>query len=81
MKVKQALKIDQIMGRTIPSDIPEQLSQKYLSESKGVWIPIGEMDLIHFVRDFNKRERTIKDENTKMLFQIMKDMMDPKEIN
>ena len=81
MKVKQALKIDQIMGRTIPSDIPEQLSQKYLSESKGVWIPICEMDLIHFVRAFNKRERTIKDENTKMLFQIMKDMMDPKEIN
>ena len=81
MKVKQALKIDQIMGRTIPSDIPEQLSQKYLSESKGFWIPIGEMDLIHFVRAFNKRERTIKDENTKMLFQIMKDMMDPKEIN
>ena len=81
MKVKQALKIDQIMGRTIPSDIPEQLSQKYLSESKGVWIPIGDMDQIHFVRAFNKRERTIKDENTKMLFQIMKDMMDPKEIN
>ena len=62
-------------------DKVQKLYKKYLSESKGVWIPIGEMDLIHIVRAFNKRERTIKDENTKMLFQIMKDMMDPKEIN
>ena len=80
MKVKQALKIDQIMGRTIPSDIPEQLSQKYLSESKGVWIPIGEMDLIHFIRAFNKRERVVKDKNEMALLEILK-TLDPKIVN
>ena len=80
MKVKVALKISQLMGRTIPSDIPEQLSQKYLSESRGEYIPIAEMDIIHFVRAFNKRERTIKEENTKMLLQILKDL-DPKMVN
>ena len=80
MKVKVALKISQLMGRTIPSDIPEQLSQKYLSESRGEYISIGEMDLIHFIRAFNKRERTIKDKNTKMLFEILGGM-NPKDLN
>ena len=80
MKVKVALKISQLMGRTIPCDIPEQLSQKYLSESRGEYISIGEMDLIHFIRAFNKRERTIKDENTKMLFEILGGM-NPKDLN
>ena len=73
MKVKVALKISQLMGRTIPCDIPEQLSQKYLSESRGEYIPIGEMDLIHFIRAF-------KDKNTKMLFEILGGM-NPKDLN
>ena len=80
MKVKQALKIDQIMGRTIPSDMPEQLSEKYLSESRGEYIPIGEMDLIHFIRAFNKRERVVKDKNEMALLEILK-TLDPKIVN
>ena len=80
MKVKQALKIDQIMGRTIHSDKPEQLSQKYLSESRGEYIPIGEMDLIHFIRAFNKRERVVKDKNEMALLEILK-TLDPKIVN
>ena len=80
MKVKQALKIDQIMGRTIPSDMPEQLSQKYLSESRCEYIPIGEMDLIHFIRAFNKRERVVKDKNEMALLEILK-TLDPKIVN
>ena len=80
MKVKQALKIDQIMGRTIPSDMPEQLSQKYLSESRGEYICIGEMDLIHFIRAFNKRERVVKDKNEMALLEILK-TLDPNLIN
>ena len=56
MKVKQAIMIEGILGRTIPSDMTEQLSHKYLSESKGEYISIGEMDIIHFIRAFNKRE-------------------------
>ena len=80
MKVKQALKIDQIMGRTIPSDMPEQLSEKYLSESRGEYICIGEMDLIHFIRAFNKRERVVKDKNEMALLEILK-TLDPKIVN
>ena len=80
MKVKQALKIDQIMGRTIPSDIPEQLSQKYLSESKGEYISIGEMDIIHFIRAFNKRERIVKDQYTRVLTKML-DEITEKELN
>ena len=80
MKLKQALKIDQIMGRTIPSDMPEQLSEKYLSESRGEYIPIGEMDLIHFIRAFNKRERVVKDKNEMALLEILK-TLDPNLIN
>ena len=80
MKLNKALKIDQIMGRTIPSDMPEQLSQKYLSESRGEYIPIGEMDLIHFIRAFNKRERVVKDKNEMALLEILK-TLDPKIVN
>ena len=80
MKLKQAIKIDQILGRTIPSDIPEQLSQKYLSESRGEYICIGEMDLIHFIRAFNKRERVVKDKNEMALLEILK-TLDPKIVN
>ena len=68
------------MGRTIPSDMPEQLSQKYLSESRGEYIPIGEMDLIHFIRAFNKRERVVKDKNEMALLEILK-TLDPKIVN
>ena len=38
------------------------------------------MDLIHFIRAFNKRERTLKDKNTKMLFEILCGM-NPKDLN
>ena len=68
------------MGRTIPCDIPEQLSQKYLSESKGEYISIGEMDIIHFIRAFNKRERIVKDQYTRVLTKML-DEITEKELN
>ena len=76
MKVKVALKISQLMGRTIPCDIPEQLSQKYLSESRGEYIPIGEMDLIHFIRAFNKRH----DKSTKKVKNYVEELLKSMEI-
>jgi hypothetical protein len=44
-----------VMGRTIPCDMEEQLNFTYHSESKGELIKIGDMDLIHLIRAFNKR--------------------------
>ena len=80
MKVKQAIMIEGILGRTIPSDMTEQLSHKYLSESKGEYISIGEMDIIHFIRAFNKRERIVKDQYTRVLTKML-DEINEKELN
>lgn len=55
MKLKTIIEISRALGNTIPCDMDEQLKEKYLSESKGEWIEIGEMDIIHFIRAFNKR--------------------------
>jgi hypothetical protein len=54
MKVIDILRICKIAGRTIPSDMTDQCNKTYLSESKGEHIPIGEMDIVHLIRAFNK---------------------------
>ena len=76
MKIKQLIEIIRITGKTIPRDIEEQLQEKYLSESKGEWIAIGEMDLIHFIRAFNKRH----DKSTKKVRNYVTDLLDSMEI-
>ena len=55
MTIRQLINIMKVMGRTIPCDMEEQLNFTYHSESKGKLIKIGDMDLIHFIRAFNKR--------------------------
>ena len=55
MTIRQLINIMKVMGRTIPCDMEEQLNFTYHSESKGELIKIGDMDLIHFIRAFNKR--------------------------
>ena len=57
MKVMDLLRICKITGRTIPSDMTDQCNQTYLSESKGEHIPIGEMDIVHLIRAFNKMKK------------------------
>ena len=57
MKVIDLLRICKITGRTIPSDMTDQCNQTYLSESKGEHIPIGEMDIVHLIRAFNKMKK------------------------
>ena len=55
MTIRQLINIMKVMGRTIPCDMEEQLNFTYHSESKGELIKIGDTDLIHFIRAFNKR--------------------------
>ena len=55
MTIRQLINIMKVMGRTIPCDMEEQLNFTYHSESKGELIKIGDMDLIHLIRAFNKR--------------------------
>jgi hypothetical protein len=70
MKVIDLLRICKITGRTIPSDMTEQCNQTYLSESKGEHIPIGEMDIVHLIRAFNKMKND--NEIVKAFNQIIK---------
>ena len=73
MKLIKLLQIQSVIeGRTIPSDMREQCNQTYFSESKAEHIPIGDMDLIHFIRAFNKKERTYKNNYTKDLINMVK---------
>tara|TARA_R100000426_G_C4769604_1_gene90398 strand:+ start:421 stop:600 length:180 start_codon:yes stop_codon:yes gene_type:complete len=52
MKLKQALQIQKILGKTIPVDMYE--TYEYYSESKEEWVDIAEMDLIHAIRVLRK---------------------------
>ena len=73
MKLIKLLQIQSVIeGRTIPSDMREQCNQTYFSESKAEHIPIGDMDLIHFIRAFNKKERTYN--CTKGLLKVLKQL-------
>ena len=54
MKVGDLICIMKIAGKTIPRDMVEQLEKTYLSESRGDYIKLGDMDIIHMVRAFNK---------------------------
>ena len=75
MKLIKLLQIQSIIEeRIIPSDMREQCNQTYFSESKAEHIPIGDMDLIHLIRAFNKKERTYKNYYTKGLLQILKEV-------
>ena len=73
MKLIKLLQIQSVIeGRTIPSDMQKQCNQTYFSESKAEHIPIGDMDLIHFIRAFNKKERTYKNNYTNDLINMVK---------
>ena len=75
MKLIKLLQIQSVIeGRTIPSDMQEQCNQTYFSESKAEHIPIGDMDLIHFIRAFNKKERTYKNNYTNDLINMVKEL-------
>ena len=75
MKLIKLLQIQSVVeGRTIPSDMREQCNQTYFSESKAEHIPIGDMDLIHFIRAFNKKERTYKNNYTNDLINMVKEL-------
>ena len=75
MKLIKLLQIQSVIeGRTIPSDMQEQCNQTYFSESKAEHIQIGNMDLIHFIRAFNKKERTYKNNYTNDLINMVKEL-------
>ena len=52
MKLKQVLEIQKILGKTIPIDMAEKWV--YHSESRGEWIDLMELDVIHAIRILRK---------------------------
>ena len=62
MKLDVIFKVQSIIdNRAIPSDILEILDEEYFSKSKGVHIRLGDMDITHFVRVYNKSDEDLFD--------------------
>ena len=62
MKLDVIFKVQSIIdNRATPSDILEILDEEYFSKSKGVPIRLGDMDITHFVRVYNKSDEDLFD--------------------
>ena len=59
MKIRTVLKVQQALGATIPSDMCEN-NKEYYSVSKKEWIPILDMEIIHFIRAAVKQDAVFK---------------------
>ena len=60
MKLDVIFKVQSIIdNRATPSDILEILDEEYFSKSKGVPIRLGDMDITHFVRVYNKSDKDL----------------------
>ena len=64
MKLKQVLKIEEVLGKKLPVDMYSNM--RYYSESREEWIDIMELDVIHAIRILRKyvRSDTENDEET-----------------
>ena len=62
MKLDVIFKVQSIIdNRAIPSDILELLDTTYYSKSKDKEIRLGDMDITHFVRVYNKSDEDLFD--------------------
>ena len=52
MKLKQILKIQEVLGNKIPIDMNEKWV--YHSESRGEWVDLMQLDVIHAIRILRK---------------------------
>ena len=52
MKLKQVLKIQEVLGNKIPVYMKQKWA--YHSESRGEWIDLMELDVIHAIRILRK---------------------------
>ena len=62
MKLDVIFKVQSIIdNRATPSDILKILDEEYFSKSKGVHIRLGDMDITHFLRVYNKSDEDLFD--------------------
>ena len=60
MKLKQVLKIQEVLGNKIPVDMAEKWV--YHSDSREEWLDIMELDIIHVIRILRKHMGKMSDE-------------------
>ena len=71
MKLDVIFKVQSIIdNRATPSDILEILDDEYFSKSKGVHIRLGDMDITHFLRVYNKSDEDLFDNVLSFLQEI-----------
>ena len=61
MKLKQILKIQEVLGNKIPIDMAEKWV--YHSDSRDEWVDIMELDVIHAIRILSKHMGEMRDES------------------
>ena len=62
MKLDVIFKVQSIIdNRATPSDILKILDDEFFSISKGVHIRLGDMDITHFLRVYNKSDEDLFD--------------------
>jgi len=72
MKVRKLLEIQSTVEEAIvPCDMNEEDLEKHYSESKGEYIDIVDMDLIHLVRSYSKCIGLGKVHNKKIVLQSL----------
>jgi len=77
MKVKKLLEIQSVIeGRKIPCDMD---LVKYWSRSKGDWVNILDMDLVHVVRALNVESKLEVERYHNDKFQQIKDFVEELE--
>ena len=60
MKLKQVIKIQEVLGNKIPVDMHSNMS--YYSDSREEWVDIMELDVIHAIRILRKHIGKVSDE-------------------
>jgi hypothetical protein len=69
MKLKQVLKIQEVLGNKIPVDMYSNMM--YYSDSRDEWIDIMDLDVVHAIRILRKHigtERDYAEERTAMYY-------------
>tara|TARA_B100001175_G_C18998550_1_gene397812 strand:+ start:171 stop:419 length:249 start_codon:yes stop_codon:yes gene_type:complete len=72
MQIHKLIQILKLTGKTIPCDMQDQLSVTYFSESRQEPISIGNMDIVHLIRAFNKINEK-KEAIDKLVFEYIQE--------
>tara|TARA_E500000318_G_scaffold104223_2_gene109980 strand:+ start:1099 stop:1344 length:246 start_codon:yes stop_codon:yes gene_type:complete len=80
MKIKKLLKLQSVIeNRAVPCDMTDNI--KYWSRTKGDWVSILDMDLVHVVRALNLESNLEVEKHKNNLLQKIKNNLTDMEEN